>query len=65
VGSVCYPSFNINATGPGVILASYISGTPARSIAALSDEDYVGIVQRAMVEFHGKIAAEQFTGIFS
>ncbi|KAL4883174.1 flavin-containing amine oxidoreductase-domain containing protein [Aspergillus karnatakaensis] len=65
VGSVCYPSFNINATGPGVVLASYISGTPARSIAALSDEDYVGIVQRAMVEFHGEVAAEQFTGIYN
>lgn len=64
VGDVCYPSFNINGTGPGVVLASYTSGTPARSIAALSPEDYVGIVQRAMVDFHGPIAAEQFTGIF-
>lgn len=63
VGSVCYPSFNLNGTGPGVVLASYTSGTPARSIAALSPEDYVGIVQRAMVDFHGPIAAEQFTGI--
>ncbi|KAL4779916.1 flavin-containing amine oxidoreductase-domain containing protein [Aspergillus varians] len=64
VGSVCYPSFNMNGTGPGVVLSSYTSGTPARSIAALSTEDYVGIVQRAMVEFHGPIAAEQFTGIY-
>ncbi|KAI9370252.1 flavin-containing amine oxidoreductase-domain containing protein [Aspergillus egyptiacus] len=64
VGSVCYPSFNMNGTGPGVILASYISGTSARSVAALSPEDYVGVVQRAMVEFHGPIAAEQFTGIY-
>lgn len=63
VGSICYPSFNMNGTGPGVVLASYTSGTPARSIAALSPEDYVGIVQRAMVDFHGPIAAEQFTGI--
>ncbi|KAL3460926.1 flavin-containing amine oxidoreductase-domain containing protein [Aspergillus heterothallicus] len=65
VGSVCYPSFNMNASGPGVVLASYTSGTPARSIAALSEEDYVGIVQRAMVQFHGEIAAEQFTGIYN
>ncbi|OJI98874.1 hypothetical protein ASPVEDRAFT_25720 [Aspergillus versicolor CBS 583.65] len=65
VGSVCYPSFNLNGTGPGVVLASYTSGTPARSIAALSPEDYVGIVQRAMVDFHGPIAAEQFTGIYN
>ncbi|CEL10066.1 Putative L-amino acid oxidase [Aspergillus calidoustus] len=65
VGSVCYPSFNMNASGPGVVLASYTSGTPARSVAALSDEDYVGIVQRAMVQFHGDVAAEQFTGIYN
>ncbi|KAL6236699.1 hypothetical protein BDW75DRAFT_249959 [Aspergillus navahoensis] len=65
VGSVCYPSFNMNGTGPGVVLASYISGTKARSVGALSDEDYVGIVQRAMVDFHGPVAAEQFTGIYN
>ncbi|KAF9893165.1 hypothetical protein FE257_012578 [Aspergillus nanangensis] len=64
VGSVCYPSFNMNGTGPGVILASYISGTPARSTAALSTEDHVAMVQRAMVEVHGSVAAEQFTGVF-
>ncbi|KAL4921323.1 flavin-containing amine oxidoreductase-domain containing protein [Aspergillus aurantiobrunneus] len=65
IRSVCYPSFNINGTGPGVVLASYTSGTPARSIAALSEEDYVGVAQRAMVAFHGEIAAEQFTGIYN
>ncbi|KAL3475543.1 hypothetical protein BJX99DRAFT_157795 [Aspergillus californicus] len=65
VGSVCYPSFNLNASGPGVVLASYTSGTPARSVAALSEEDYVGIVQRAMIEFHGDVAREQFTGIYN
>ncbi|KAL2839359.1 flavin-containing amine oxidoreductase-domain containing protein [Aspergillus pseudoustus] len=65
VGSVCYPSFNMNASGPGVVLASYTSGTPTRSVAALSEEDYVGIVQRAMVAFHGEVAAEQFTGIYN
>ncbi|KIX05177.1 uncharacterized protein Z518_06049 [Rhinocladiella mackenziei CBS 650.93] len=64
IGSVCYPSYNINASGPGVILASYSSGTSARSLAALSDKDHVGLVQRAMVEVHGEIAAEQFTGVY-
>ncbi|KAL4923175.1 uncharacterized protein BDV17DRAFT_296600 [Aspergillus undulatus] len=65
VSDVCYPSFNMNASGPGVVLASYTSGTPARSIAALSEEDYVGLVQRAMVEFHGPVAAEEYTGIYN
>ena len=64
VGSVCYPAYQINSTGPGVILGSYTSGTPARSVAALSTEDHVALIQRAMVEVHGEIAAEQWTGNF-
>ncbi|PVI01023.1 hypothetical protein DM02DRAFT_706684 [Periconia macrospinosa] len=62
VGSVCYPSYQINSSLPGVILASYTSGTAARSLAALSTADHVGMMQRAMIEVHGPIAAEQFTG---
>ncbi|KAM5367414.1 hypothetical protein ACJZ2D_010059 [Fusarium nematophilum] len=62
VGSVCYPAYKINSTGPGVILGSYTSGVPARSVAALSEEDHVALVQRAMVEVHGEIANEQWTG---
>jgi monoamine oxidase len=64
VGSVCYPAYQINSTLPGVILASYASGTPARSVAALSEKDHVAMIQRAMVEVHGEIANEQFTGAF-
>jgi monoamine oxidase len=64
VGSVCYPAYKINSSLPGVILASYASGTPARSLAALSTVDHVGMMQRAMIEVHGEIAAEQFTGSF-
>ncbi|KJK63932.1 Flavin containing amine oxidoreductase [Aspergillus parasiticus SU-1] len=64
IGSVCYPSFNINGTGPGVVLASYVSDTPARSVAALSTEDHVALVLRSMVQIHGDIAAEQYTGIY-
>lgn len=62
VGDICYPSYNINGTGPGVILASYVYHAHARSLAALSDEEHVGLAQRAMVAVHGEIAAEQFTG---
>ena len=64
IGSVCYPAYQINSTGPGVLLASYASGQPARSVAALSEEDHVALVQRAMVEAHGQVAAEEFTGIY-
>ena len=62
VGSVCYPAYKINSTGPGVILASYVSGIPAISVQSLSEEDHVAMIQRAMVEVHGPIADEQWTG---
>jgi monoamine oxidase len=64
IGSVCYPAYKINSSLPGVILASYSSGTMARSLAALSTADHVAYTQRAMVEVHGEIANEQFTGAY-
>jgi monoamine oxidase len=64
IGSVCYPAYKINSTGPGVILGSYVSGTLARSVGALSTTDHVAMVQRAMVEVHGEVADEQFTGAY-
>lgn len=62
ISSVCYPSYKINSTGPGVILGSYISGDIAKSLDALTEEQHVAMVQRAMIEIHGDVAAEQFTG---
>jgi monoamine oxidase len=50
IGSVCYPAYKVNSSMPGVILASYSSGTAARSLAALSTADHVAYVQR--VGFH-------------
>ncbi|GHJ88713.1 hypothetical protein NliqN6_5115 [Naganishia liquefaciens] len=61
IGSVCYPAYNINGTGPGALLASYT--TPVGpSLSALSEADHVGMVVEAMNEIHGEIAAEQYTG---
>lgn len=65
VGSVRYPPYAINSSGPGVLLASYSSGTPARSLVALSEADHIGLIQRAIVEVHGEVVAEQYTGIYS
>jgi monoamine oxidase len=64
IGNICYPSYQINSTRPGAILASYIPGTQARTVGAMSTLDHVAMVQRAMIETHGAIAAEQFTGEF-
>ncbi|KAI9736271.1 MAG: hypothetical protein M1834_001157 [Cirrosporium novae-zelandiae] len=62
IGSICYPSYKINSTGPGVILASYNSGTYARTLGSMTEAEHVGLVQRAMIEVHGSVAAEQWTG---
>ncbi|KAJ6126661.1 hypothetical protein N7523_002273 [Penicillium sp. IBT 18751x] len=64
IGSVCYPSYEFNATGPGVVLASYNHGNEASSTAALGTAEHVALVQRAMVATHGNIANEQYQGIY-
>jgi monoamine oxidase len=65
IGSVCYPAYKINSSLPGVILGSYQSGTDCRSLAALSEADHVAYVQRAMVQVHGEVANEQWTGAYN
>lgn len=62
IGAICYPSYEINSTRPGVILASYASRIVARSLGALTQEQHVALVQRAMIEIHGPVAQEQCTG---
>lgn len=64
IQSFCYPSYEINSTRPGVLLASYTFDGISNSVQALSDEDHVALVQRAMIEAHGEVAAEQFTGVY-
>ncbi|KAL3426020.1 L-amino-acid oxidase [Phlyctema vagabunda] len=64
IGSVCYPAYTVNATGPGVLLASYFSGVNARTLGSMSEIDHVALVQRAMIETHGSVAEEQFTGAY-
>lgn len=62
IGSVCFPSYKLNASMPGVILASYQSGVPARSLGAMTEEQHVAYVQRAMVETLGPLAESEWTG---
>ncbi|KAL1305744.1 hypothetical protein AAFC00_007325 [Neodothiora populina] len=64
ISSVCYPSYKINSTGPGVILGSYISSQLTRSLSSLPEEEHVALVQRAMIEIHGDVAREQWTGAY-
>ncbi|KAK0720224.1 L-amino acid oxidase [Lasiosphaeris hirsuta] len=63
IGTMCYPSYNINGTGPAALLASYISD-PAWGAhwAATSESEHVQYVLDAMVGIHGEIARQQYTG---
>ena len=65
VVTICYPSYNLNGTGPGVLLASYNTGFISDSVSALTDIEHVALVQRAIVEVHGQVAQDQFTGSYA
>lgn len=66
IGSVCYPSYNINGTGPATMLASYVSGGDwGERWAATPEAEHVRYVLDAMIEIHGDVAREQYTGKFN
>ena len=62
IGQICYPSWDINATGPGVMMASYISDYDATVACSMSNEEHAAFVQAAMVTIHGPAAEENWTG---
>ncbi|KAK4196230.1 putative L-amino-acid oxidase [Triangularia verruculosa] len=66
IGSICYPSYNINGTGPGALLASYISNPEwTERWIAMNESEHAQYVLDAMVGIHGDVAQEQYTGKFS
>ncbi|KAG8629534.1 hypothetical protein KVT40_003399 [Elsinoe batatas] len=62
VGQICYPSWDINATGPGTMMASYIPDYDATVACSMSDDEHIAYVQRAMVAIHGQVAENNWTG---
>ncbi|KAI3540132.1 L-amino-acid oxidase [Colletotrichum abscissum] len=62
IGQICYPSYNINGTGPGVMLTSYAPDADAVVACSMPVEEHIAYIQRAMVEIHGPIADEMWTG---
>ncbi|RPA88980.1 hypothetical protein L873DRAFT_1755678 [Choiromyces venosus 120613-1] len=60
IGSYCYPSYNMNGTGPGVLLASYSSGGTADRSVSFTDEEHIEYVLAAMEEIHGSVVRQQF-----
>ncbi|KAL8790940.1 MAG: hypothetical protein Q9213_000365 [Squamulea squamosa] len=55
----------INSTGPGVMLASYTSADFGIRFASLPELEHVQYVLNAMIEIHGEVAREQYTGRYN
>lgn len=65
LGQVCYPSWNLNATGPGTMLASYISDYEATVACSMSEEEHLAYIKRALIEVHGNVVEENWTGHYA
>ena len=56
------PSYDINSTGPGVMLASYTSADSGQRWISYSADEHVQYVVNAMADIHGDVVHEQYTG---
>ncbi|KAI1463958.1 flavin-containing amine oxidoreductase-domain containing protein [Daldinia caldariorum] len=65
IGSICYPSYCLNCTGPATILASYASGDWGARWVSVPEEEHVQYMVDAMAEIHGQVAYEQYTGKYN
>ena len=62
-GELCYPSYNINGSGPGVLL-SYVASDDARALCALSEKQHVNRILAYLKSLHGPVVYKQFTGLY-
>ncbi|KAL8341051.1 hypothetical protein RB601_006920 [Gaeumannomyces tritici] len=65
IGSVCYPSYNIGGSGPASTLASYNTGSASDYFASMPEEEHVRLVREAMVDIHGDVARDEYTGRYN
>ncbi|KAI0842611.1 flavin-containing amine oxidoreductase [Hypoxylon sp. FL0890] len=65
IGSICYPSYCLNCTGPATILASYISGDWGARWVSVSEEEHVQYMVDAMAEIHGQVAYDEYSGKYN
>ncbi|KAK7408251.1 hypothetical protein QQX98_009563 [Neonectria punicea] len=62
IGQICFPSHDINSTGPGVLMASYISDYDATVACSMSEEDHMAYIQKSLIEIYGGVVQENWTG---
>ncbi|KAJ8129239.1 hypothetical protein O1611_g4393 [Lasiodiplodia mahajangana] len=65
IGSINYPSYCLNCTGPASLLASYASSDWAETWVGVPEKEHVQYVVDAMIEIHGEVAREQWTGKYA
>ncbi|KAI1081438.1 flavin-containing amine oxidoreductase-domain containing protein [Whalleya microplaca] len=65
VGSICYPSYCLNCSGPASMLASYASGDWGARWVSVPEAEHVQYMVDAMAEIHGEVAREQYTGNYN
>ena len=62
IGEICYPSYNLNGTGPATVLASWQAGPWGERWVGISEDEHVQYVLDTMVEIHGDFVRELYTG---
>lgn len=65
IGSICYPSYNMNGKGPATMLGSYVFGDFGNRWAATPEDEHVQYVLDAMVEIHGEHIRSLYTGKYN
>ncbi|ENH63766.1 L-amino-acid oxidase [Fusarium oxysporum f. sp. cubense race 1] len=65
LGQICYPSWHINSTGPGTMLASYLSDYEATAACAMSEEEHLAYIKNSLIEVHGDVVEENWTGNYA
>ncbi|KAI1380621.1 flavin-containing amine oxidoreductase [Hypoxylon crocopeplum] len=65
IGSICYPSYCLNCTGPATILASYASGDWGARWVSVPEDEHVRYMVDAMAEIHGQVAYDLYTGKYN
>ncbi|KAI1773428.1 flavin-containing amine oxidoreductase [Hypoxylon cercidicola] len=65
VGTICYPSYCPNCTGPATMLASYISGDWGARWVSVPEAEHVQYMVDAMAEIHGQVAYDEYSGKYN
>ncbi|KPM39019.1 L-amino-acid oxidase [Neonectria ditissima] len=65
IGQICFPSHDINSTGPGVLMASYISDYDATVACAMSEEGHIAYVQKSLIKIYGDVVQDNWTGNYA